>query len=879
VAGDAPTTDAREFPGVAPVRVDPVEGARIGRYIVLDVLGSGGMGVVVAAYDPTLDRKVAVKLIDARHRGDAGSRLRMEREAQAMARLSHPNVVTIYEVGEHEGDLFLAMEFVKGRDLCAWLRERRVDWRQVLEVFIQAGRGLAAAHRVGIVHRDFKPANVLVGDDGRVRVGDFGLARQGKEVDDEVAVTRERVQVSSDSLPLGQVLTRAGSRVGTPAYMAPEQLESGTTDMRSDQFAFCVALWEALYGRRPFTGDTELELLTNMIAGRREPPPAGRSAPSWLRRALDRGLSLAPDSRYPTMDAILAALQADPTRRRRIVAAVAAAALAGAGGLGLQHYRESQQVAACAAAGASIDAVWNEVAESRLRHGLLATDVSYAEQTAERVMPYLAAQADAWRAARTESCLDAKVRGTWDTATLLRSEWCLEERRIELATMVTELSQATPRTVQNAVFAVAGLEPIEPCRDAQRLARAPALPHDRRGVEAVLVKISRVEALQVAGDYEQALLTAREAIEGAKALGSPALVASARVRSGQMLGLSGMFAEAEATLADAYFGAFEAGALEIAADAAMLLSVAVGYVQARPTEGRWWSRHATAILSILGIGEDDPLRARALATLASVQDGAGELAEAKALGLRALAIYERALGPDHPAVATALNNVAGSYGMMGDYAEAKAMYARALAIRERALGPDHPYVATALSNLGTILQMMGEIEPSRPLFERALAIRERVLGREHPDLADPLDGLAEVQQTAGAYEAAKALHERALAIREAKLGPVHPYVAVSLVGLAEVALAQGRPLDAIPLAERSVKIREGVGAVEELAEVRFVLARALWDAPDGQGRDRERALALARQAGEVLRGVKGKERELAAIEGFLKANAGGPTAP
>ena len=157
LAADAPTTDARDRPGPAPVRVDPVEGARIGRYIVLDVLGSGGMGVVVAAYDPTLDRKVAIKLIDARHRGDAGSRLRMEREAQAMARLSHPNVVTIYEVGEHEGDLFLAMEFVKGRDLCAWLRERRVDWRQVLEVFIQAGRGLAAAHRVGIVHREHKP--------------------------------------------------------------------------------------------------------------------------------------------------------------------------------------------------------------------------------------------------------------------------------------------------------------------------------------------------------------------------------------------------------------------------------------------------------------------------------------------------------------------------------------------------------------------------------------------------------------------------------------------------------------------------------------------------------------------------------------------------
>ena len=868
-----PTADAAQRGGARLLRAEFLQGARIGRYIVSGVLGSGGMGVVAAAYDPTLDRKVAVKLIHARHRDDVGYRLRLEREAQAMAKLSHPNVVTIYEVGEHDGDLFLAMEFIKGRDLRAWSQDRRTHWRQVLGVFIQAGQGLAAAHRVGIVHRDFKPANVFVGDDGRVRVGDFGLARQGAEVGDEAAETRERALASPGSLPLGQVLTRAGSRIGTPAYMAPEQLEGGTTDARTDQFAFCVALWEALYGQRPFEGDNESELLASIAAGRRVPPPAGHQVPSWVRRALDRGLSVSPDERYPTTEGLLAALQADPTRRRRITALVVAAALAGAGTLGLRYRLESQQVAACEAEGASIDAVWNAAVELKLRQGLLATGVSYAEATADRVVPYLAAQARAWQTGRTEACLDARVRGTWDEATLERSRWCLEERRIELATLVAELSHASPRSVPNAVFAAAGLSRLEPCRDAHRLALSPALPKDWLGVEAVLVKLSHADAVQVSGEYERALAAAREALASAEALASPRLVATALLKQGRMLGLSGKYTEAEAALEDAYFRALEAGALEVAAEAAVMLSAAVGYVQARPNEGRWWSRHATSILSLLGLPEDDLLRAYALGSLASVQEAAGAYAEAKELGQRSLVIYEKSLGPDHPSVATALNNLASAYGLTGDYAQAKERYERALAIREHVLGPDHPYVATALNNLAAILGMMGANAESRPLYERALAIRERALGSDHPDLADPLEGLANVHQAAGDQDAAKALHERVLTIREATLGRDHPYVAFSLVGLAQVALAQGRAQDALGPAERALRILAASSRpAEELAQAHFTLARALWDAPHGQGRDRDHALELARGARDVLRAAKGKERELAEVEAFLRVN-------
>ncbi|PCC75409.1 Protein kinase domain-containing protein [Nannocystis exedens] len=242
--------DERRMEDLMAARLFPRAAApqRIGRYTLLDRLGRGGMGVVYAAYDPELDRRVAIKLLQ---RDDTARRRRLEREAQAMARLSHPNAVTLYEVGEHEGQSFLAMEFITGPDLTRWLRERgpAADRRTVLDMFIQAGRGLAAAHRVNLVHRDFKPANVFVDDDGRVRVGDFGLARQRvmEGVDLDGHSGREAVDLPGNS---GE-LTTTGVIMGTPAYMAPEQFAGAETDARTDQFAFCVALWEALQGAGP----------------------------------------------------------------------------------------------------------------------------------------------------------------------------------------------------------------------------------------------------------------------------------------------------------------------------------------------------------------------------------------------------------------------------------------------------------------------------------------------------------------------------------------------------------------------------------------------------------------------------------------------------
>lgn len=276
---------------------------RIGRYEVLGTIGQGGMGIVVKAHDPQLVRTIAIKLVRPRKgRGSAGAedRARLLREARALAALSHPNVVPVYDVGEHDDGLFVAMQFIEGANMRVWLDRERPPWRRVLGVFRAAGRGLAAAHAVGMVHRDFKPANVLVGDDGRVRVVDFGLARAGFDVDAGAA--------EGDTSVLGGV-TQSGVLVGTPTYMAPEQFTGAVGDARADQYAFCVSMFEAFYGRLPFVADDLRSLVTLKRAGRMAEPPVPSPIPQDLHAVIVRGLSPDPAQRFGSMPDLLRELR------------------------------------------------------------------------------------------------------------------------------------------------------------------------------------------------------------------------------------------------------------------------------------------------------------------------------------------------------------------------------------------------------------------------------------------------------------------------------------------------------------------------------------------------------------------------------------------
>lgn len=284
---------------------------RIRRFVVESVLGAGGAAVVYAARDPQLERRVAVKVL--RSHTDETSAERLLREAKAMAQLSHPNVVTIYEAGVFgdAGDVFIAMELVPGRTLAAWLREAAPAWPAVLDRFLAAGRGLAAAHEVGIVHRDFKPSNVLVGDDGRVRVGDFGLARAAESAPSDVVAGRplDGASVASERLASGWTsLTQTGTLLGTPSFMSPEQFEGAAATAKADQFSFCVALFRALFDRPPFAGETIRELAREVRLGRVQRPPRG-VVPAAVTAAVLRGLSSDPEQRHPSMHALLDELE------------------------------------------------------------------------------------------------------------------------------------------------------------------------------------------------------------------------------------------------------------------------------------------------------------------------------------------------------------------------------------------------------------------------------------------------------------------------------------------------------------------------------------------------------------------------------------------
>ena len=305
----------------------PQRGQQIGRFVVLDTLGVGGMGVVVSAYDPKLDRKVALKLLRPGvnpDEGSGGARARLLREAQAMAKLRHPNVVAVYEVGEYRDQVFIAMEHVPGGNLVRWADKHRDEpggWRKIVDAYVDAGRGLLAAHREGLVHRDFKPANVLV-DEDRFQVTDFGIASiGGREVLDDLGLVPPRDADTVESTSASHGL------LGTAPYMAPELIEGEPADAKSDQFAFCVALFESLYGHRPFVGENNAAIVESIVTGKIQRPVRERSVPQWVRDALMRGLSSDAQARWPSMADLLATLgspdDAEVGRRTRVGIATA----------------------------------------------------------------------------------------------------------------------------------------------------------------------------------------------------------------------------------------------------------------------------------------------------------------------------------------------------------------------------------------------------------------------------------------------------------------------------------------------------------------------------------------------------------------------------
>jgi tetratricopeptide (TPR) repeat protein len=862
-------------------------GATVGRYIVLDRLGAGGMGVVYSAYDPELDRKLAIKLLHPERGADSGKsegRARLMREAKALARLAHPNVVTVHDVGSLGAQLFVAMELIDGRTLSAWLAEEKPGWRAILDAYRPAGQALAAAHRLGIVHRDFKPDNVLIDRSGRVRVVDFGLARTSG-----AAETTTDAPGVDGAAPLDAVtaLTHSGSLLGTPAYMAPEQHLGLPAGAAADQFSFCVSLYQALWHERPFAGETLGELRATVMAGRVREPPANAHAPLWLFRIIATGLRPAADQRHPSMEALLAALDRDPARaRRRGLIAVAALMLLAVAAVGLVRARASWGV--CRGAEQKLAGVWDPERRRAVHAALLATRTPFAEAAFVAVAGALDQYTRAWTAMYTDACEATRVRGDQSEEVMeLRAE-CLDGRRAEVRALVDVLAQADAQVAERAAQAAQRLPGLDECRNAEALrqvVRPPTGAEAHARVAALRTRLADAEARTRAGRYADARQRAEAVVADARALGYAPVQAEALIVRGEIEWRTGDPRAAVATLLDAAAAAdagrhdhararalgevefvladrlpshAEAHRYDELARAAMARAGGDPQLELRLDdyaacvlygEGRYGDALALEKRVLARreqtLGPDAPDVGESLVAVGEMARHTGDFAQAIASLRRAVAIYEKAYGTNHPTVALAWNDLGAALAQQRDYHGALDAYQKALAIREVALGPEHFETAVTLGNLADKYATLGDPARALPLLERALAIKVRSVGAGHASVAFTEEQLADVLMSLGRLDDALAHAERGLAIRERGFGPEHPLVGEMLTVVGKVRLLRHESAEALPPLERAVAILEHHEADPGLLpEARFTLARALVQA----GRDRARARALAAAA-------------------------------
>jgi eukaryotic-like serine/threonine-protein kinase len=824
-AGSAPASGA-------PSRVVP--GQRLaGRYTVLDSLGRGSMGEVVSAYDARLDRRVALKLL--RGGADASHSLedlatRMLREAQAMARLSHPNVVAIYDVGTLEdGHIFIAMERVEGQTLRRWLDEAPRSWRDILGVYLAAGDGLAAAHEAGLVHRDFKPENVLVGREGRARVTDFGLARA-----ESSAPAPEPLPESS--VPQGALdspLTMKGTLLGTPRYMAPELLRMGEADARSDLFAFCVALYEALYRVHPFLGATHAESLGNQRAGRVRPPPPDSAVPAWVQRTLLKGLQADAARRPTSMRQLVTALREDPQTRRRmrqrrglavaLVCTLAALVLSRA-------LPRAPAEATCTNLESRMYGTWDRTVRARMQAAFLGTGLPYAQDTFTRVAERLDTYAATWVRLSTESCLASQRPEAAAQELVVRGAYCLERRRGQLHTLTELFTRApTEDRLTKAVQAVQSLPPLEDCADAQALSSTiplPEAPEARIRVQALQARLDQLETLRMAGSYAEALASATGTLREVEQVDHAPLSAQALYLVAQLKDATGDYAGAEALTRQALPLAARSKDARLVARTWTLLVREVGWKQARYPEALGMM---LALEAAVEFADDDATRAEALATEGIVYQGMGRYDEARRLNEHALTLRQKELGADHALVAASHNNLGSVLMSLGQLEPARAEFERALQLRRKTQGPAHPLVALSYNNLGAVLEQLGRYDEARDMHEHALAIRKKALGVEHPDVASSLNNLGVALSLLGRDQEALGLQEQALALRRKALGEEHPDVANSQVSLAVALRGLGRHAEALEHVETGLRLQQRVLGAEHpfvastLAELGHVL--------------------------------------------------------
>jgi tetratricopeptide (TPR) repeat protein len=729
-----------------------------GTFVIDRELGSGGMGVVYLAHHEALDRQVAIKLC-LRRSSERHTDLLL-REARAMAALVHPNVAAVHHVGTTAEQVYIAMEYVPGGTLRAWLAAAARPWPEIVAMFVQAGRGLAAAHDKGFVHRDFKPDNVLIGEDGRARVTDFGLAvntRLGSESGSAV--------VTAD----GETSTTRGA--GTPRYMAPEQRAGRALGPAADQYAFCLALHEALYGALP--GE-----------------PSTRSRPAGLPRAVEsaiaRGLRGAPQERHPDMHALLHTLERRRSAGRWFAITGVVAAIGGASWFAARPHDP------CPDGEARLAQVWSPARRSALTTAMAQGAGPNAATAGQLVGAGLDAYADAWRRAHATACDVALLPD--DTRRVAAHE-CLDEALVHFDESIGALSQGNAAIAEQALTALYGLPRLVHCTEPAHLdlrVQQRGTPEAAAAIAQVRRDLARVRALESSGSIEDGWRLATDAVERATALGDRALLSEALLRAGRISSFRDAAPhETAAAFERAYLEAEVSGADEVRAEAGALLVYYIGVELGRHLDALDWARRTEAVVERLG--ELGVFEAMSLHdSVGRVHAARGDLDAAEAALRRAESLELETHGADHPSTSSTRLALGEVLMRAGRYDESAAALERAWAGYARSVGADHPSMTDVIIAEAALDEERGDDAAAETRLGLALHRREAEYGLEDSRLVQPLNALGRVRSRSGHHDAALAAYGRARRLCEQQRGDAHIDTAWALVNEADALVAAGR---------------------------------------------------------------------------------------
>jgi serine/threonine-protein kinase len=690
---------------------------------------------------------------------------------------------------------------------------------------------LLAAHQAGLVHRDFKPQNVMVGKDGIVRVTDFGLASDSSEVPERDGAALKRLAHSPVPPTVETVaLTETGVLLGTPLYMAPEQFLARPTDARTDQFSFCVALYEALYGQRPFPSDSLEALVGGVVSGRVRPPPPKSRVPAFLRKIVLRGLEPTPASRYPSMRELITAIRADPARRWRTAAVGASVVMAVLVAIvGVERVATRGQ-RMCGGAADKLAGIWEldpkGPRRTSVHDSFLHTGSALAEETWTRVSSLLDDYARSWTAAYTDTCEATHVRGDQSEEVLDLRMSCLDGARVGLRALGDVLSHADGRTVIEAVNGANGLRPIDRCADIAALRTAvppPANAAARARVAELESRLAEVKALTDTGKWIEARRRVGPLVDAARNAGYKPLLAETLEAESWLRTELGEIVPGVKALEEAVWVALAANRDDIAAESAAQLMPTSLQLLRPANERQQWESLATALLHRLGPGHDRI---------------AGWFHQD-----RAIAMFRR-----------------------GDFQSTAHEFDLALSLKRKALPPNHPDIAITLNSIAYFRAEMGERESALSAAQAALGIYATAYGSQSPLLWSVLDNRGVALRVLHRYTEAEHDLRSAVSAVEALVGADHPWAADPSTELGTALVEEGKYQEAIPVLERALHIRErGDPSSPDLADTRFALARARW----ARNHDRSSARSLALAARDAYRPLPGFKRRADKIDAWL----------